>query len=170
MTDYKRDKFILFKKYIQNVLRNRYKHKEEYITERDKINSLIASYGTKFYGKLLFEVADLLQLNIDELCEQLFNDYACKRIYTERKDARKLDYFLSLFTNSETKLAEAAHIDKGRLNRIKNNENEDLFSFEVYGLAKALGLSPTTVFQYLYGDYTGTLTLQLKNITTHTSS
>lgn len=170
MTDYKRDKFILFKKYIQNVVRNRHKDKEEYLTERDKINSLISSYGSKFYGKLLFEVTDLLQLNIDELCEQLFNDYACKHIYSERKDMRKLNHFLSLFTNSERKLAEAANIDKGRLNRIKNNENEDLFSFEVYGLAKALGLSPTTVFQYLYGDYSGTLTLALKINPTYSSS
>ena len=170
MTDYKRDKFILFKKYIQNVLRNRYKHKEEYITERDKINSLITSYGTKFYGKLFFEVAHLLQLNIDELCEQLFNDYACKHIYSERKHTRKLDHFLSLFTHSERKLAEAANMDKGRLNRIKNNENEDLFSFEVYGLAKALGLSPTTVFQYLYGDYRFKVTLELENNTDYSSS
>lgn len=164
MADYKSNKLSLFKKIVNSILRKRYKHKDIYTIERERINLLITSYGTKFYGKLLFEVADQLQLNIDELCEQLFYDYIHDYIYAESKHASKLDQFISLFTNSERKLAEAASIDKGRLNRVKNNENEDLFSFEVYGLAKVLGFTPSSVFHYLYGERNDwCLILQLKN-------
>ncbi|MDR2283500.1 MAG: hypothetical protein LBE37_09840 [Sphingobacterium sp.] len=162
MPDYKSNKLKEFKRAVNNTLRKHYSDKDEYEHKRDQINAIIADYGLKFNGELFFIVANELQVNIGDFCEQLFSDYTYETLCNTNQQTDKLNIFISFFTNSERSLADAAGIDKGRLNRVKNNSNEDLFAYEVYGLAKSLGLCPEALFQYLYGEQEWTFSITLK--------
>lgn len=151
-TDFKRNKFISFKKYINSLIKRRYPRKAEYELNQDKYQSLISSLGDELYGKTFYTILKELEEDIDKASSTLFKDYNWTKIEKTELASTKLAQFISSITKSEAEIAEAAGIKKARFNRVKNSEVEDLYAWEVYGLAKALGLKPSQLFDYFYGD------------------
>lgn len=151
-TDYKTTKFIFFKKHINSLIKRRYPRKEEYELNRDKYQSLISSLGDELYGRTFYTILKRLEGDIDKACSTLFEDYNWTKIKKTTSGGTKLAQLVSSITKSEAEIATAAGIKKVRFNRVKNSEVEDLYAYEIYGLAKAFGLKPSQLFDYFYGD------------------
>lgn len=152
MYDYKTIKIKEFRKYVDNILRKRFPRKIDFEDERDRIRDLIVAEGPELYGKMYYLVLRELQHDIDKTCEDLFSDYYYERLEDADDNATKLAQFLHDRTRSDRKIAKAAGIGRVHFNRVKNGQTEDLYAFEVYGLAKAFGLNPSQLFDYFYGD------------------
>lgn len=152
MTENKRDKLKKFRKLVNSVIKKRTSNKSEYDREKDKYQSAISDLGSELYGRMFYLVLKDLGENIDDICNRLFKDHQWNHIADINRDHTKLAQFISLYTNSEMKVASAAGIEKGRFNRIKNDRKEDLYAWDVYGLAKAFRLQPSQLFEYFYGD------------------
>lgn len=150
--DYKRNKFVSFKKYINLLIKRRYPRKEEYELNQDKYQSLISSLGDELYGQTFYTILKRLEEDIDKACSTLFEDYNWTKIEKTTSAGTKLAQLVSSITKSETEIATAAGIKKVRFNRVKNSEVEDLYAYEVYGLAKSFDLKPSQLFDYFYGD------------------
>ncbi len=151
-TDYKRNKFILFKRHINLLIKRRYPRKAEYEANQDKYQSLIGDMGDELYGRTFYTILKRLEEDIDKTSNILFKDYNWTKIENTTSAGTKLAQLISPITKSEAEIAEAAGIKKVRFSRVKNSEIEDLYAWEVYGLAKALGLKPSQLFEYFYGD------------------
>jgi len=152
MSDYKYIKIKEFRKYVDKVLKERCPRKADFDKERDKIQDIIVAEGPELVGKMFYLVIQELQHDVDTACDDLFSDYSYERLEGLDDRATKLAQFLHDRTRSDRKIAAAANIEKGRLNRVKNGKIEDLYAFEVYSLAKAFGLKPSKLFDYFYGD------------------
>ncbi|HWK99308.1 MAG TPA: helix-turn-helix transcriptional regulator [Parapedobacter sp.] len=152
MSDYKYIKIKEFRKYVDEILRRRFPRKTGFEKERDKIQDLIVAEGVELYGKMYYLVLCELQHDIDKACDDLFSDYSYERLEDLDDGATKLAQFLHDRTRSDRKISTAAGIEKGRLNRVKNGKTEDLYAFEVYGLAKAFNLKPSQLFDFFYGN------------------
>ncbi len=152
MTEYKDIKIKKFRQYIDSLLKTRFPKKSEYDRERDKIQDLIVSEGSELYGKMFYLVIMELDDDINKACDALFFDHRWELLGNLKEDATKLAQFLYSYTRSDRKIATASGIKNVQLNRVKNGINEDLYAFEVYGLAKAFDLKPSELFDYFYGN------------------
>lgn len=154
MLDYKLYKIKEFRKAIDSKLKKRYKKKAEYEKKKEELQNIISKYGGELFGEMFYNVIKTLEDDINDFCEKLFSDYQWGKQDYFNTNSSKLAKFLAFFTTSEVKIAKAANIEKGRLNRIKNtkDEKDDLYAYEVYALARSFSLSPDLLFEYLYGE------------------
>jgi len=154
MTDYKSNKIIEFRRLINSKLKSRFKKKLELEEKEEELQKLIVEYGGDLFGRMYYVVIEKLGDDIDDFCETLFFDHQYQKQEYININNSRLAKFLAFFTTSEIKIAKAANIEKGRLNRIKNtqNNNDDLYAYEVYALAKSFNLLPSLLFKYLYGE------------------
>lgn len=54
--------------------------------------------------------------------------------------------------NSKRQLSEASGIKETRLGEIFDERFEEMYAYEVFGLATAAGLKASQLFNYFYGD------------------
>lgn len=139
-----------FLKFILKISSKSLVGKEKRNLESDLKNRL----GTRkhVHASTFFDTINLLNLDIDSLCEKLFNDDYFKEIDFSMQSGNKLKDFLSIYTRDVTSVAHSAGIENSRLNRLLSGEFKHLYPDEVYGLAKAFRVKPSQLFEYFYGD------------------
>lgn len=117
------------------------------ILVRDILGKRNLVLAESFYG-----VLQLLNMNIDVTCDKVFKEHKFTRLHLVSESGNKLKDFLSPFVQGTKDVASAANIENTRLSRLLKGEFMHLYPTEVYGLAKSLGLKPSQLFHYFYGD------------------
>ncbi|MBC9795120.1 hypothetical protein [Sinomicrobium weinanense] len=139
-----------FLEFVLKIISKEYSGKSKRELEtvvRDILGMRNLVLAESFYG-----VLQLLNMNIDVLCDKLFKDHKFTRLHLVSESGNKLKDFLSPFVQGTKDVASAANIENTRLSRLLKGEFMHLYPNEVYGLSKSLGLKPSQLFYYLYGD------------------
>ncbi len=152
MSDYKYYIIKKFRRYIDKILKVRYKDKLERDSIRDQVQDIIASEGGELFGNTFYTILKKLGVDVTEACNVLFSDLKPTRLEDLKGDESKLAKFLVPYTRTDSEISDASLIDGARFSRVKNKLLPDLYAFEVYGLAKAFSLNPSRLFDYFYGD------------------
>lgn len=152
-SEYKIIKLKEFRAFIYSVLKTKFSKKPEQEEEKDKIQNLISENGADLFGKMFYLVLKRIGEDIDLTCELLFSDYDYPGLTKPQQDQTKLATFISGITLSDGELAGAIGTNPTHFSRAKNYINEEqLFAFEVYALAKISNIQPSILFEYFYGD------------------
>ena len=120
--------------------------------EREDLVKGILGKRKLVLAESFYKVLHLLNVNIDASCDKLFGDHKYTPIDLKSESNNKLKDFLSPFVQDTKDVASASNIENSRLSRLLSGEFKHLYPNEVYGLAKSLGLKPSQLFHYLYGD------------------
>ncbi|HWK57306.1 MAG TPA: hypothetical protein VNQ80_08215 [Parapedobacter sp.] len=152
MPDYKSNIVTVFRRYVDEILKGRYKNKHKREPIRDEIQDIIASQGGELFGNVFYTILKKLEVDIADACSVLFSDLEPTPLKDLDGDESKLAKFLVPYTRTDSEVSDASLIDGARFSRVKNKLLPDLYAFEVYGLAKAFGLNPSQLFDYFYGD------------------
>lgn len=152
-TDYQRNKNIEFIRYIAKWVKKQHKSMAEYEQAQSAVDSLISQLGGELTGKLFHAVLQLVKLDIDIACQDLFSDYKLNALPPPKLGSSKLGIFISGVTRSEEDLAKAIGVSKTHFSNSKNDKDgEELFAYEIYALAILFNLKPSQLFEYFYGD------------------
>lgn len=110
--------------------------------------------GTRKFvlAESFYKVLQLLNVNIDVSCDKLFQNHTFTLLDLRPESNNKLKDFLSPLVQDTKDVASAAKINNSRLSRLLSGEFKHLYPNEVYGLAKSLGLKPSQLFYYFYGN------------------
>ncbi|MCL6220664.1 hypothetical protein [Zunongwangia pacifica] len=139
-----------FLKFIFKLISKEYSGKS-----KKKLENVIEDIvGTRnlVLAESFYNVTQLLNINIDVVCDKLFKDYKFKRLHLISESDNKLKNFLSPFVKGSKDIALAANIENTRFSRLLKGEFVHLYPSEVYGISKSLDIKPSQLFNYLYGD------------------
>lgn len=141
-----------FKEYIYRILDKKHKGTIGYSEKKARIESLLAGNSTKLYALTFFDTINAIDDDIDKASKALFKQHKWKKLNKAGKDDNKFKRLISKYINSQKEVSDAAGIEKARFNRLINGKFADAYAYEIYGLAMALELQPSEVFQELYGS------------------
>jgi hypothetical protein len=99
-----------------------------------------------------YTVSVLLNVDIDSLCDELFNNIKPTKLYPISESENKLSDFLSPFVQDIKVISSAVAIKNSRLSRLLSGEFKHLYPNEVYSMAIFFGLKPNQLFCYFYGE------------------
>ncbi|QIH31632.1 helix-turn-helix transcriptional regulator [Sphingobacterium sp. DR205] len=139
-----------FKDKLERILIEENKH-NELSNVKDRIDSIIGD--RKFVtGRVFYTVAQIVNIEIESLCNKVFNDNKFNLVIDFSKAKTKLQAFIMIYANSNNHISRASGIEKSRFSRLQNGEVQEIYADEVYALAKSFNISPSLLFEYLYGE------------------
>lgn len=140
----------LFLDYLLKVITRNFTGKVKRELER-QIEEFLGSrklvLATTFYHAL-----QALELDIDKTSEKFFKNHMFTLINLRPETDNRLRDFLAPHILGVKNVSVATNIEYTRLSRLLSGEFSHLYPNEVYGLAKAFSLNPSTLFEYFYGD------------------
>jgi len=101
-----------------------------------------------------YHVINLLNMDIDKLCNLFFKDQKYKLLYKEGGSDNKLNQLVFILTKTKKEIYTAVNIESTRFTRLSREEFKELYPNEVNNLAKSLNLKPSLLFNYFYGGST----------------
>src|SRR5690606_31741602 len=152
MTDYKNYNFNSFKRFATDLIDKKYKGKFFYSDIKEQIKSILEGETSKLSAKSFYKVVLVLDEDLDKLCKQFFKDHPAFQLNSLENLTNKMQGLFRPMINSKKQLSEASGIKETRLGEVFDERFEEMYSYEVYGLATAAGLEPSQLFEYFYGD------------------
>jgi len=156
-----------FKKELQKILLEE-NRQNEISNILDVINPIIGD--RKFItGKVYYTVAKIIHVQLNSLCDKIFNTNNYEPVIDLSKAKTKLQAFIMIYANSNNHISRATGIEKSRFSRLQNGEVQEIYADEVYALAKSFNILPSLLFEYLYGE-NKELTLKIELVDTSKKS
>lgn len=141
-----------FKIYAYEILDKKFKGDFKYSEKKSVIDQLLADRTTRLFGITFYKVMKELNQDLDKACNILFKNHKCSKLIDDSISKNPLGSLVKKHSNSQREIGEAAGIEKARFNRLINGKNNEAYANEVYGLAIALNLKPSEVFEKFYND------------------
>ena len=154
MIDYKKYNLESFKSYTESILNKKYKGKFSYSDIKEKIEGILKGETSKLSAKSFYEVILALDEheNLDNLCKNFFKGHPAFKLTSLENHKNKIQTLFKPMINSKRELSGASGIKETRLGEVFDERYNEMYSYEVYGLAIAGGLKPSQLFDYFYGD------------------
>lgn len=139
-----------FKNFIFKSLTKRGSSGEKRKLEKE-IDKLL---GTRdlVLGKTFYTIVNLVKLDIDDVCLNLFSNETSSNITLFPESENKINDFISTYLGDLKLVSEASGIEYNRLTKLFNGEYKNAYPQDVNGLAIAYGLKPSQLFEYFYGN------------------
>ncbi|MDR6733804.1 MULTISPECIES: helix-turn-helix domain-containing protein [Sphingobacterium] len=139
-----------FKNKLERILIEENKN-NELSNVKGRIDSIIGD--RKFVtGRAFYTVAQIVNIEIESLCNNVFKDNKFNLVIDFSTAKTKLQAFIMIYANSNNHISRASGIEKSRFSRLQNGEVQEIYADEVYALAKSFNISPSLLFEYLYGE------------------
>jgi len=152
MTDYKNYNLISFKHFIGDILNKKHKGKFNYSDIKEQIESILEDETSRLSARSFYNVVSVLDEDIDNLCKIFFKSHPAFKLTSLENHKNKMQGLFKPMINSKRQLSEASGIKETRLGEVFDERYDEMYSYEVYGLAIAGGLKPSQLFDYFYGD------------------
>jgi len=146
------DNLTLFKEFISNILKKRFKISIEYRDKLQAISSILSESSPKLDGRVFYKVVKYLNQDIDTICKAFYRKNTAHILDSLKRTDNRFANLISPHLNSQNQISESSKISSKRFNRLFAGELKELYAEEVYGLAKAFNLKPSQLFEYFYGD------------------
>lgn len=141
---------ILFRDFVLKEIKYTHNNSEKRRLEKE-IDKLLGSRGLVL-GKTFYKVIKLLNLDIDNVCFNLFPKESSSPLNLFPESNNKINNFISTYIGDLKLLSEASGIEYNRLTKLFNGEYKNAYPEDVNGLSVAFNLLPSQLFEYFYGD------------------
>lgn len=152
MTDYKQYNLKEFKLFIQKILDKKYKGKLIYSEIKDKIDVILKNETSRLSALSFFKTLLVINEDLDKSCKVFFKGHPAFILNTLQQNSNKLDNLFSPLLNSKAELSKACAIKETRLSELFQKRFDQLYAYEAFGLSIAVGIKPSQLFKYFYGD------------------
>lgn len=139
MSDYKKYNLISFKRFVENILDKKHKGKFSYSDIKQQILAVLEKDTSKLSAKSFYKVILVLDEDLDKICERFFEGHPARKLDSLEKHANKMQRLFGPLMNSRKQLSEASGIKDTRLGEVFKERFEEMYAYEVFGLAVAGG-------------------------------
>lgn len=152
MIDYKEYNLQKFRVITDEILTANFRGKMSYGETQAKVNQILKNETTRLTAKSFYDVILLLNQRVDNVCRRFFQGHPAKKLDSLKQSPNKLQNLVNPLLNSRALLSKASGIKETRLGELFQKKFDEIYASEVYGLAIALNLKPSQLFDYFYGD------------------
>ncbi|GGH10450.1 hypothetical protein FAZ19_01215 [Sphingobacterium alkalisoli] len=152
MIDYQKYNLDSFKLFVENILSKKFKGKFNYSDIKGRVETILLGETSRLTAKSFRNVISTLDEDFDKFCKLFFKNHPASKLKSLENNTNKLEILFNPLLNSKAQLSKASCIKETRLGELFKNRFNELYAYEAYGLAIAVGLKPSQLFNYFYGD------------------
>lgn len=141
-----------FEVYILDIVQRKFTDSAECKLITEKVLEILSKSSTRLDGQIFYDILKFLNLDIDNICEQYFQDKNSKVLNSLTASSNLFRDLISPYVNSQNQLSDSSDIKGKRFNRLFSGELSELYAHEVYDLSIALNAKPHILFEYFYGN------------------
>lgn len=141
-----------FEVYILDIVQRKFTDSAECKSITEKVLEILSKSSTRLDGQIFYDILKFINLDIDNICEQYFQDKNSKVLNSLTASSNLFRDLISPYVNSQNQLSDSSDIKGKRFNRLFSGELSELYAHEVYDLSIALNAKPHILFEYFYGN------------------